>query len=578
MNVFQGMPASPGIAIGPLWIYRPIEVKISKEKITDPTAEWRRVQAAINTAGEQLRALEARALEHIGAEEAAIFEAHQLFLEDPDLLEQIEERIRKHHLNGAAAVEGSVEWVAGELEELDDPYFQARAADVRDVGGRLIRAFLGVSDDAGELPADPVIVVAEDLTPSDTVQFDKERLLGLITVRGGPTSHVAILARSLALPAVVSAPLEIDRLKGGASLILDGETGLITVDPEEGTLAKAREAQAQWLARHQRQLEVARMPAITQDGHHVEIGANIGGVLDAELAIEQGAEGVGLFRTEFLYLDRDDLPSEIEQVQAYKAVFAILEARPIVVRTLDIGGDKAVSYLGFPEEQNPFLGWRALRMARERPELLVIQLRALLRAGVGHDIRIMVPMVSSVEEVLMARAALDQAREELAAANQTFGAKVQFGIMVEIPSAALMAARIAPHVDFFSLGTNDLTQYTLAVDRTNEKVAYLASPFHPAVLALIQQTIEGAHAQGKWVGLCGELGGNPLATAILLGLGLDEISMAPAAIPAVKDMVRRLSLPHCQRLAQEALSMSTAAEVESLLKREIALINAGEET
>ncbi|MEZ4589625.1 MAG: phosphoenolpyruvate--protein phosphotransferase [Chloroflexota bacterium] len=574
MKQFTGLPASPGIAIGPVWVYAPTAVAIPTHTVANPLEETKRFHEALKTAESQLQALEKHTLETIGYEEAAIFEAHQLFLQDPDLIESVEMLIEGEQVNAEAAVSQAIAEYAEALLAVEDEYFQARAVDVQDVGQRVIRILLGVGEEKAAFPDAPTIVLADDLTPSDTVQFPKDRLLALATVRGGPTSHTAILARSLGIPAIVSLPLPLALISGDSVLILDGSTGQVTLNPDEATLQQAKSAQTAWQQQQDVELKAAMATAVTTDGHQVEIVANIGGAADAQTALTYGAEGVGLFRTEFLYLDRDSMPTEDEQTAAYQEIFEIMGERPLVVRTLDIGGDKAVSYLGFTAEPNPFLGWRAIRMMDERPDVLHDQFRALLRAAGATsqptDLRIMVPMVSNLGEIKQARAMLDKAQTELVNEGVIVPEKVQFGIMVEIPAAALLVPHFSNYVDFFSIGTNDLTQYTLAVDRTNERVAALATPYHPAVLNLIATTIFNAHKHGKWVGLCGEFAGDPLAAPLLLGLGLDEFSMAPAAIPAVKAMLRRCSRVVCHGIAAHVLELATAKEVKAYLQEKVA--------
>ncbi|NTU75424.1 MAG: phosphoenolpyruvate--protein phosphotransferase, partial [Anaerolineaceae bacterium] len=422
------------------------------------------------------------------------------------------------------------------------------------------------------LPQEPVIIIAEDLTPSDTVAFDRSKILAFCTLKGGPTSHTAILARSIGVPATVSTPLPLEDIPNGTLLILDGSTGEVWVEPNEAELAEARKKQSAGNTQWAIILEAAQKPAFTRDGKQVEVVANIGSAADARQAVANGAEGVGLLRTEFLYMDRDSLPSEAEQINVYREIFAVMGSRPVVVRTLDIGGDKSVSYLGIKEEANPFLGWRAIRMVSERPEILVDQFRALLQAGVDSDLRIMLPMVSNIDEVIQAKNLLEISRCQLTEEGKAYAQNVQFGIMIEVPSAALLASHFAELVDFFSIGTNDLTQYTLAVDRSNERVANLASPFNPAVVTLIANTIQAAHAKGKWVGLCGEMAGDPLGTPLLLGLGLDEFSMAPKSIPEVKELLRGLTMEECRKIAQHVLTLPSAAAVEEYLKKEIAAL------
>jgi phosphoenolpyruvate-protein phosphotransferase len=568
MNELSGLPAAPGIAIGAVWHYRPQSVTIPRHKITDVAAELQHLNHAIESARTQLEHLFERTQQEIGKEEAAIFEAHLMFLDDPSLKESVVALIEGESHNAAAAVATAGEELAQSFRDLDDPYFQARATDIEDVARRLVYCLMGVELDASaSMPTTPVIIVADDLTPSDTVGFDRARLLGFATVRGGPTSHTAILARTLGIPAVVSLPLDLDSVDGIESAVLDGFTGKVILNPSGIFLAAAQRQLEEWKARLTGELLLAQEAAVTMDGHRTEIVANIGNVGDARQAVACGAEGVGLLRTEFLFLDRDSMPDEAEQTAKYHEIFEIVGANhPLVVRTLDIGGDKAVSYLGFPEEQNPFLGWRAIRMMDRHADLLKTQFRALLRAGAGFDVRVMVPMVSTRSELEKARALFEEAKKELAAEGEPYCTTSQFGAMIEVPSAALIVEHLAPLVDFFSIGTNDLTQYTLAVDRTNERVAALASPYHPAVLRLIERVITEGHKAGKWVGLCGELAGDVLAVPLLLGLGLDEFSMAPAAIPGVKAAIRKASLRDSRQIAARALDLPSKVEVLGYLR------------
>ena len=567
MQHFQGLPASSGVAIGPAWRYLPARIEIDGRVVTDADAEWQRLQAAIACTRAQLQELETRAGAKVGEEEAAIFAAHQLFLDDPDLETLLEQAICQEHQNAAAAVQDAFEHYAQILAALDDPYLQARAADVRDVSQRLLRNLQGAEETPAQLSG-LAIILAEDLTPSDTMQFERSKILGLCTLRGGPTSHTAILARALGVPAVVAAPLPLTEIADGTTVILDGDSGQVIIDPEPETLIAAQHRLAVWQNVHDTQVLAAKNPAITRDGHAIEVVANIGGVEDAQQALAAGAEGVGLFRTEFLYLDRTTMPDEAEQIVLYRQVFDLMAGRPVVVRTLDIGGDKPAPYLDVAPEPNPFLGWRAIRMNTERPDVLKSQFRALLIAAEASnaDLRIMLPLVSNLFEVQLARALYEEVRQSLRQEGYRLSQPVQFGMMVEVPAAALLADHFASLVDFFSIGTNDLTQYALAVDRTNERVADLASPYHPAVLKLIAMTIAAAHEQGKWVGLCGELAGAPLAAPLLLGLGLDEFSMAPAAIPEVKARIRECSLAEGQDLAVRALALGSSDEVISLLE------------
>ena len=566
MQHCKGLPASGGIAIGKAWVYRPQQIKGTRHPVKDSEQEWQRLQHAFTCARTQLQELAARAQTAAGKEEAAIFAAHQLFLEDAELLSAVQHLIQDEHLNAEAAVADSFEHYAEMLLALEDTYFQARAQDVRDVKQRVLRILSGKEDDA-PLLSTAAIVIAEDLTPSDTIQFDRCNIIGICTVRGGPTSHTVILARALGVPAVVSAPLDLSKIAEGAMVVLDGDSGEVVVGATPETIAQARQRAESWQQQRAVELAVSHQPALTRDGHQVKVVANVGSLEDAQQALAMGAEGIGLLRTEFLYLNRRQLPAENEQVEIYRRIFEVMAGRPVVVRTLDIGGDKPAPYLHIQTESNPFLGWRAIRMMSERPDILINQLSALLIAATKTttDLRIMLPLVSCLGEVEQAKTLFDQAASMLREQGYRLP-EVQFGIMIEVPSAALLASHFAHQVDFFSIGTNDLTQYTLAVDRTNERVASLASPYHPAVLKLIAETIRAAHALGKWVGMCGEFAGDPMAAPLLLGLGLDEFSMAPASIPTVKQAIRRWRWDECQQIAQIALGFATAAAVRTYLQ------------
>ncbi|MCW5877982.1 MAG: phosphoenolpyruvate--protein phosphotransferase [Anaerolineales bacterium] len=562
----KGVPASAGIAIGKPWVYRPAQAAVKPRSIADVDQELERFEAARQEALQQLGALASKTRAEIGQAEAEIFEAHQLFLEDDELIKAITHGVQSEKICAEAAVDAAINAAAAQLSALEDDYFRARASDLRDVGRRLVNLLLGVDTGLRDFPTHPVVVLAEDLTPSDTMQFEKSKLLALVTVQGGPTSHTAILAGSMGIPALVSVPVDLAAAERSPQVIVDGSIGQLILDPHADLLAAKQAEQAQLQAKHRAAEARSREAAITLDGHVVEIVANIGNLEGAQKALQHGAEGVGLFRTEFLFLDREQMPTEEEQTQAYRQIFEVLRGKPVVVRTLDIGGDKAVSYLGFKDEANPFLGWRAIRMIDGRSDVLLCQLRALLCAGVDADLRIMVPMVSRLTEVEQARSLLKLAQEQLQSEGLPACPSPQFGIMVEVPSAALVAEHIAPMVDFFSIGTNDLTQYTMAVDRTNERVVQIASTFHPSVLRLIQMTIEAAHHHGKWVGLCGEFASNPAAVPLLLGMGLDEFSMSSVNIPDIKDLIRRFSMDECREIARHALSLPKAAAVEAYLK------------
>ncbi|MCP4141755.1 MAG: phosphoenolpyruvate--protein phosphotransferase [Chloroflexi bacterium] len=567
MKSVEGLSASPGVAIGAAWFYQPVELGYTRRIDADHAIELNRLQDALSQSKSQLTTVVKKTLDEIGEDEAKIFEAHLMFLDDPELIATVKQKISLS-LNAEAAVEEAVDGFAKTLLAMDSEYFKARAADVLDVGRRIIACLVGVDLGVMDFPVNPVVVFADDLSPSDTMQFQKDKILGFCIRRGGPTSHAAILARSLGIPSVVSAAFENEWVASADQVIMYGDTGKIIINPEKAQLLEARAVQTKKAETWKSDLQHATEPAITTDGHVVEVVANVGSLEDAEQAVLYGAEGIGLLRTEFLYLDRDSMPTLEEQTQIYKKILTVMGTRPVVVRTLDIGGDKPVSYLGLEAEPNPFLGWRAIRMINERPELLRDQFSALLQAtSLNTDLRIMLPLISNVNEVINAREIFNEAKQALDNQGEKYAQKIQFGIMVEVPSAALLVDQIAPFVDFYSIGTNDLAQYTLAVDRTNERVASLASPFHPAVIQLIAQTIDRAHVNGKWVGLCGEMAGNTIATPLLIGLGLDEFSMAPVAIPTIKNNIRHLNLEECKKIAEHIRTLATTKEVLGFLAK-----------
>ncbi|RLC78706.1 MAG: phosphoenolpyruvate--protein phosphotransferase [Chloroflexi bacterium] len=573
MKTLQGIAASRGIAIGSAFRFQKADLCFERSTIRDPAVEWARFQAALDTASKQLAAVCARAEAVSGAENAAIFHAHALMLDDPELLDAVRTAIEEQCINAESALSDASEMYIQLLESLDNEYLSTRAADVRDVTERVLRILLGVVESPIADLTTPSIILARDLPPSDTVLLDKSLVLGFCTAEGGPTAHTAILARGLGLPAIVGIGPDLLEVADHTTLILDGGSGTLVVEPDEKTVAMHRTRQAVATTVLAQARERAHEPAITRDGHRVEIVANIGNVEGAWAALEAGAEGVGLLRTEFLYLERDRLPDEEEQYQAYRAIVYELGNLPVILRTLDIGGDKELPYLDLPQEMNPFLGVRAIRLCLARPELFKPQLRAALRAGAGRNLKLMFPMVATVAEVRAARAILAECQAELLAEGQPIAEEMEVGIMVEIPAAALMADHLAAEIDFFSIGDNDLSQYTLAADRANANVASLASGFQPAVLRLVRDVITAAHVQGKWVGLCGELAGEPLAVPILLGLGLDEFSMNPPAIPLIKQIIRALTLDEAREVAQAALELDNPDAVRALVRERVTAAN-----
>ena len=569
MKTLRGIAASRGIAVGPAFHFQRADLRFERRTVEDPAAEWARFQAALKVADEQLADIHARAKSESGTDQAAIFQAHALMLEDPELLDTVRMAIEDPCINAEAALTDAAEMYAQMLESLDDDYLSTRAADVRDVATRVLRILLDIAESPTAGLNTPSLILAHDLTPSDTVLLDKSLVLGFCTAVGGATSHTAILARGLGLPAVVGAGPDVLQILDGTTLVLDGGEGTVLIEPEQATIAQYRARQQAAATGLAQARQYAHEPAATQDGHCVEVVANIGNVDGAQAALEAGAEGVGLLRTEFLYLERVDLPDEEEQYLAYRAIVDAFGDLPVILRTLDVGGDKVLPYLDLAQEMNPFLGLRAIRLCLTRPDLFKPQLRAALRAGAGRNLKLMFPMVATVAEVQAARAMLDECRAELLAEGQPVAEHMEIGIMVEVPAAALMADRLAAEVDFFSIGTNDLTQYTLAADRTNAQVTSLASGLQPAVLRLVRDVIAAAHARGKWVGLCGEMAGEPLAIPILLGLGLDEFSMNPPAIPLAKQVIRALTLEQAQAVAQAALEIDSPEAVQALVRERV---------
>lgn len=568
MRKLKGIPASSGIASGPAYIFQETELKIGKKTVSDTSAELKRFEEATQIALEQIKTIRTKAESETSSEEAAIFDAHAMFLQDPTLIDAVQQAIEKQAVNAETAVNEAVEIHAQTLENMEDEYFRARAADIRDVGRRVVCILLGIDEvDLSNLNQ-PSVIIARDLTPSDTVRLDKNLVLGFCTAEGGPTSHTAILAKALDIPAVVGAGSGVLDISSSSLLLLDGQKGEVIVDPDEVLQLEFAERKREHETRSDEELENAFDAAVTLDGFEIEVVANVGNFQDAQMALERGAEGIGLLRTEFLYLDRASAPDEGEQLTAYDQILDLMGERPVVVRTLDVGGDKELQYLDLGQEANPFLGWRAIRMCLDRPEFFKIQLRALLRASPGHDLRIMFPMIATLNEVREAKNLLQEAKAELEAERSTIPDKIQVGIMVEIPSVAVLADLFAKEVDFFSIGTNDLTQYTMAAERTNEKVAHLGDACHPAVLRQIRSVIQAAHGEGIWVGLCGELAGDPDAIPVLLGLGLDEFSMAPTSVPHAKTILRRWSKIEAAKLAEEVLDYDSAGDVRERVRKE----------
>ncbi|MGB4305562.1 phosphoenolpyruvate--protein phosphotransferase [Coprothermobacter proteolyticus] len=550
----KGIPGAPGIGIGTAQVLKK-ELDIPRFAVEDSKEELDRFYRALDQSKQQVSQLLERASKNGNKDVADIMQAHLMMLDDPEFLAKVKESIENEKLNAEFAV-----WSVGQeyiqfFEQMTDEYLKARAADLKDITERIIRNLTGTLLDLSQLPQNTVLV-ARDLAPSDTAQIDREHVVGLVTDEGGPTSHVAIMARSFQIPAVVGTKNATGEIKNGDLLVVDGNEGIVEVNPAEDSLKNYEQKQLQWKKEQSDLGELITVPSVTKDGAQVKLEANIGRPEEVEIALKFGAEGVGLFRTEFLFMDRNTLPSEEEQFEAYKKALEGMRGQVVTIRTLDIGGDKDLPYLGLQRENNPFLGWRAIRYCLDRRDVLKTQLRAILRASVYGKAAVMFPMISSVEEVVKAKEVLEEAKAELREEGQPFDEHVKVGIMVEIPSAAVAADLLAPEVDFFSIGTNDLTQYTLAVDRDNEKVREYYNPLHPAVLRLIKRVIDVGNAFGKEVAMCGELAGDDKATEILLGLGLQVFSMTPSSIPRVKKVVLSTNNEEAQAIAKKAAALA----------------------
>ncbi|AKD39141.1 phosphoenolpyruvate-protein phosphotransferase [Pasteurella multocida subsp. multocida OH4807] len=566
--MISGIPASPGIVFGKALVLKEEKIVLDLQKITEAQIETEiaRFYQGRKVAIEQLNVIRERALKSLGEEKAAIFEGHLMILEDEELEEEILDYLRTNKVNAGVAASKIIDQQVSMLSEIDDEYLRERAGDIRDIGNRLIKNILGMKIvDLGDIHEE-AILVAYDLTPSETAQLNLDKVLGFITDIGGRTSHTSIMARSLELPAIVGTNNVTERVRTGDYLVLDAVNNAVYVNPSQEDIHRLRTLE-QKLAEEKTELaKLKDLPALTLDGHRVDVVANIGTIRDVEGADRNGAEGVGLYRTEFLFMDRDQLPSEEEQFVAYKEVVEAMHGRLVVLRTMDIGGDKDLPYLNLPKEMNPFLGWRAIRIALDRREILTAQLRAALRASAFGKLAVMFPMIISVEEIRELKAVIATLKQALRDEGKAFDEDIQIGVMVETPSAAVNAKFLAKEVDFFSIGTNDLTQYTLAVDRGNELISHLYNPMSPSVLNLIKQVIDASHAEGKWTGMCGELAGDEKATVLLLGMGLDEFSMSAISVPRIKKLIRNVDYEDAKALAARALQLPTAAEIEQLVE------------
>ena len=565
--MISGIPASPGIVFGKALVLKEEKIVLDTQKIKESQidAEIVRFYEGRSAAVEQLNSIKDRAYASLGEEKAAIFEGHLMILEDEELEEEILDYLRSNKVNAAVAANVIIDQQVAMLSEIDDEYLKERAGDIRDIGNRLIKNILGMHIvDLGEINEE-AILVAYDLTPSETAQLNLDKVLGFVTDIGGRTSHTSIMARSLELPAIVGTNNVTELVNTGDFLILDALNNAVYVNPSQDEIQRLKTLQAKLAEEKAELAKLKDLPALTLDGHRVDVVANIGTIRDVEGAERNGAEGVGLYRTEFLFMDRDQLPTEEEQFIAYKEVVEAMNGNLVILRTMDIGGDKELPYLNLPKEMNPFLGWRAIRIALDRREILNAQLRAVLRASAYGRLAVMFPMIISVEEIRELKSVIEELKVELRNEGKDFDENIQIGVMVETPSAAVNAKFLAKEVDFFSIGTNDLTQYTLAVDRGNELISHLYNPMSPSVLSLIKQVIDASHAEGKWTGMCGELAGDENATILLLGMGLDEFSMSAISVPRIKKLIRNVNYQDAKHLAEKALQQPTTAEIERLV-------------
>ena len=563
----QGISGSRGVAVGNVYRYIQEEIVIPDYTVAEDIVEEEigKFAAAMAATLKQLDTIRQKALDEMGPEEAAIFEAHMQIAQDPSLSDGIKSLVESSHTNVVAATAQTIETFANIFLGMEDPYMRERGADIKDIGDRLMRNMLGMNPRGLSHISGEVILVAQDLAPSDTASLDKNVVKGIVTAAGGPTSHAAIMARTLEIPAVMGVG-DIENFVDGDKAVVLGTDGIVEMNPSDADWDEYTNQAAAFQEELKRLRESANLEATTTDGHHVELFGNIGKAKDAKNALTMGAQGIGLYRTEFLYMENDELPAEDVQFEEYKKVAQDMKGKPVIIRTMDIGGDKELKCLDLPSEMNPFLGYRAIRISLNRPDIFKVQLRALLRASAFGDIHIMYPMIASVEEVKQANVMLDECKEELTAEGKEFNKDIKVGIMIEVPAAAVISPILAKYVDFFSIGTNDLCQYTLAVDRMNEAISSLYQPLHPGVLRLIKHVIDASHEQGKFTGMCGELASDPVATMILLGLGLDEFSMTASSIPLIKNILRSVSKAECEEVANKALTMDTAEEITGYAK------------
>ena len=570
----QGIAASDGIAIAKVYTLTEPDLTVTKVTVEDSEKEVSRLDDALAASKKDVELIKETALKNLGEEEAQVFDAHLMVLSDPELIGQVKDNITSNKVNAESALKEVTDMFISIFAGMEDnPYMQERAADIRDVSKRILAHLLGVKIPSPATIKDEVIIVAADLTPSDTAQLNRQYVKAFVTDIGGRTSHSAIMARSLEIPAIVGTKEVTSIAKDGDIIIVDGLSGDVFLNPSEEVVAEYR-AKAEAFAAQQAEWEKLKdSKTYTKDGHQVELAANIGTPKDLEGVVNNGAEGVGLYRTEFLYMDSHEMPTEEDQFEAYKAVLEGMNGKPVVVRTMDIGGDKELPYLPLPHEMNPFLGYRAIRISLNEPEMFRTQLRALLRASVYGKLRIMFPMIATLNDFRGAKALLEEEKAKLIAEGIAVSDDIQVGIMIEIPAAAVLAHQFAKEVDFFSIGTNDLIQYTMAADRMNERVSYLYQPYNPSILTLIKHVIDSAHKEGKWAGMCGEMAGDQTAVPLLVGLGLDEFSMSASSVLKTRSLISKLTLSDMQALADKAINeCATVQEVEALVEEAVSKI------
>ncbi|EAD2557403.1 phosphoenolpyruvate--protein phosphotransferase [Listeria monocytogenes] len=563
----KGIAASDGIAIAKAYLLVEPDLSYEKTEVTDVESELKRFESALEVSRTELSMIREKAAKDLGEDKAQIFDAHLLVLNDPELTGPIEESIKNSKTNAETALQETTDMFIGMFESMDNEYMRERAADIKDVRKRVLSHLLGVTIPNPALIDEEVVVVAADLTPSDTAQLNRNFVKGFVTDIGGRTSHSAIMARSLEIPAVVGTKEVTASVAKNDIVIIDGLEGNVIIHPTEEQIAHYEKIKSDFALQQAEWDKLKNEKTVSKDGVHVELAANIGTPNDLEGVISNGGEAVGLYRTEFLYMGRDNFPTEEEQFEAYKAVVSGMDGKSVVVRTLDIGGDKTLPYLELPEEMNPFLGFRAIRLCFANEELFRTQLRALLRASVYGNLKIMFPMIATVNEFRQARDILLDEKAKLKAAGTEVSDSIELGIMIEIPAAAVLADQFAKEVDFFSIGTNDLIQYTMAADRMNERVSYLYQPYNPSILRLVKMVIDASHKEGKWTGMCGEMAGDQTAVPLLLGLGLDEFSMSASSILKSRSLIKRLDQSEMVKLAEEALNKSTAEEVVELVEK-----------